>query len=354
MPAVSAIDIGNTPQMNEHTRVEACAVRLANEFGLGGLDDVEPITLFLPAFRNQTYRILTKEGVFVLRHHFALKREPNITWEHTVSEYARMAGIRIPAVLGTYCYEGELFSAYEYVDGRALVNAPITPTIAEQAGEILGCIHRCLASFHPADSPTQSFDDRLILTLMPNADLSTVIDEANIPEQARWKLVNFLQARQHLFAYRKRPPTGQLAPQIIHGDFHSGNLLVSGTHMTTLDWESSFFGDLSFDIAKSLLFLCGFAEEIGDYRCTQAFLRAYSAHVPLTRTDLTRILWQLRFAVAACTSEVVLCALYGQVHLLPLIERNGERMRRMIVLEEQAMFDDELPGLLWDLMRSER
>lgn len=105
-----------------------------------------------------------------------------------------------------------------------------------------------------------------------------------------WGLPGFRPVLEWLDARRDQVPCAQAA--VVHGDFHSGNVLVGASGaMVVIDWTGCNVSDPRLDLAKTLVFVRAYGTE----ERRQLYAREYER---LSGKELRRIEW---FEALACS-----------------------------------------------------
>jgi aminoglycoside phosphotransferase (APT) family kinase protein len=226
---------------------------------------VEGLTRIHGGASRETYRLALRcrRGGEAQEHRLILRRDPAgslIETERAVEFRAyqsfRGSGVPVPAALWleqeTRWLERPFFVMEEVRGGEASPQALLAPPyaahlarIGERKWTILGEIHRR----DPA-----SLGLREVLELPAPEDCwrreldhwERVIDEDELEPQPI--------ARAAIRRLRSRPPRPPRKLAVVHGDFRTGNFLVSaeGEILAVLDWEMTHFGDPLEDLAWSI------------------------------------------------------------------------------------------------------
>lgn len=100
---------------------------------------------------------------------------------------------------------------------------------------------------------------------------------------------NSLMALQSIETLNKQ--ISNIPWSIVHGDFHSNNILMNKKDLTVIDWDDSCYGPKIFDLSKAMYSLCknkngafSFSE-----RYVKIFLEEYSKKSEISETELSLI-----------------------------------------------------------------
>jgi aminoglycoside phosphotransferase (APT) family kinase protein len=149
---------------------------------------------------------------------------------------ARAAGVPVPEVVADATESGALGEpafVVERLPGESIARkllrdeefAAVRPRLARECGRTLAAIHRI-----PAD-----VDDRLT-AIDPLQSMRTTLDSLGEPHPAIELGLRWLDNNQ--------PASAAAAPGVVHGDFRTGNLLITPEGLSAvLDWEIVHLGD---------------------------------------------------------------------------------------------------------------
>ncbi|MEV4845363.1 aminoglycoside phosphotransferase family protein [Micromonospora matsumotoense] len=149
-----------------------------------------------------------------------------------------VAALESPEVFVRDDYVVTLWAYYEPVTTRAIPHA-----------EYAAALERLHAGMRRVDLPTPHYTDRV------SAAQALVADQARTPELAdpdRVFLVNTLARMRRAVSESGRPE------QLLHGEPHPGNLLVTRTGPRFIDFETCCRGPIEFDLAHA-------PDEVGDH-----------------------------------------------------------------------------------------
>jgi Ser/Thr protein kinase RdoA (MazF antagonist) len=266
--------------------------RVARDIGIGNLKAVKQV---VPSYRNQSFLLQGEFGFMLARLHQDIKTQSDVAWEHAVGEHARLNGIRTPALLHTQRKSDEHYSFYEWLPGRALSAQPLTVELCQSAGNVLSNVHNALASFDSAVKFTESIESRACQQLA--ADTTSLNDLELVAKNAKWskKIIKKVQmyaslVESHKSLAKSNHQSHSMPSQCLHGDYNARNIVIGGRIWAVLDWEDAFWGDPCLDIARALVFLCGFPVNPHYREHTLAFLQGYSKNRKLTANQINTII----------------------------------------------------------------
>jgi len=129
--------------------------------------------------------------------------------------------------------EGRSFELLPFVEGVAFDR---TPAAARAAGATLARLHELLAAWRPPEGVRGSYHD--------SARVRAVLGRLAAPSERvgpdRWReRVASLAEEYEAASARAASFVDRQATQLVHGDFHPGNLVFAGTTVAAvLDWEA--------------------------------------------------------------------------------------------------------------------
>jgi aminoglycoside phosphotransferase (APT) family kinase protein len=205
---------------------------------------------------------------------------------------ASAAGVPVPATFGITVADGRPGLVMERVDGTDLMTG-----LSSRPWRILGAARQLgalQARLHDAVAPADLRD------LRPR--LRDRIDDA--PHLSR-------DLKSHVIGVLDDLPDGD---RICHGDFHPGNVILSGRGPVIIDWTNATRGDAAGDLARTVLILrCGApppdmsalirtADRLGRQLFRRTWVRGYRATRPIDDALLTR--WETVCAAARLSERI--------------------------------------------------
>jgi Ser/Thr protein kinase RdoA (MazF antagonist) len=327
--------------------IRVAAEKITGHFKIGHVIEITPIK---PNFRNQSFCLHTDQGSFLLRLHQKTKTANDIWLEEQIIQHAEYHGITVPKLLGTFSYEERRISVQEWISGETLSSLTLTPKLAYQSGLLLGIIHKALADFDPlgisGSYDHKPIEDRLAEQIASGGEKVAIIFKLLSRIEGADKYYNtikkFLDLSAQLQQHAWKPTHADLArPQYLHGDFNPRNIILAESNWVVLDWEDSFFGSPTFDLAKALLYLCGFPENDIHQGISQSFLSGYKALINFSQDDLTRILWEARFVIALDLNWLLVSLYYQDFRRLSFLYLDCDRIERLLELENTSWFSSK-------------
>ena len=282
------------------------ADELLRRYGLGAPLDVQPAGAGL---LNQNLIATTAGGTYFLKGYRYVEPAP-LAREHRVIAFA--AGAGLPAVVPLSAPGGQTFlrvggrqwAVFPRVEDRQVGPAGLSPAHAGAMGRALGRVHVALARFPPTEATR--YPPRLVW------DSARAGAEMREYEEAIARFPALTPFDQHAlssFAYRRTllaagvPPRAAFAglpEQMLHGDFHEGNLFFGpdGEVSGIIDWELASVGPRALEIVRALdVSLRATGAAPGAAARRRAFLHGYAAEAPLTRDEclaMPELYWAYR------------------------------------------------------------
>ncbi len=227
----------------------------------------------------------------ILRLYRDPERQSAAQWEAAALKAAADRGVRVPAVHELTTVMGRPGLIMERIEGPDLLTLMgRRPWTVFQAGRICGEVH---ARLHAAEAPRR----------MPA-----------VRDTLRQWMASSYRLPKHLAEFAldilKGLPDGE---SLCHGDFHPGNILMSGETPVVIDWTNARRGDPAADVGRSLvLFRVGeplpgmpalvrYLHVLGSKIVTWGYLRAYRRVRPLDMAVVER--WVVAHAAARLAFE---------------------------------------------------
>lgn len=210
-----------------------------------------------------------KIGIVAARGKFLLKRRGpdkrsvrRIAFAHAIHAHQTTHGFPTARLVPTRD-RGELlvrlqedaYELFEFVPGDAFV---ATPDETADAGAVLARFHAGVRDFAiPPDAPRGSYHDlnavRTALNAVP-ASISSHDSVAGKEADLQAAIACLFEAYDHAAERVQRIGGGQLPTQIVHADWHPGNLLFRrGCVVAVLDFDSCRVAERVTDVANGLL-----------------------------------------------------------------------------------------------------
>jgi Ser/Thr protein kinase RdoA (MazF antagonist) len=252
--------------------------------GVGSLSELDAAALVAAAFgpsmrsasrldteRDDSFHVVAAEGEFLFKLAHPDDEASLIDLQSAALAHAASMGLAVQKVVATATIDGRIGRLLSWQPGSPLDFTPSPPEV-EKLGAALGALNAALASFdHPAARRALDWD----AARLPAS--RALLAEFPSPEAAE------AFAR---FDARVAPRLRELPRQVIHNDFHQGNILVDRGDERFVTGIID-FGDVTHtarivDVAVALSYLqhpLGVADE-------SHFLTGFERHVSLTALEL--------------------------------------------------------------------
>jgi Ser/Thr protein kinase RdoA (MazF antagonist) len=249
-----------------------------------GRDASAPPTFMTEGLMNESWRIDSPDGAYVLRVSRSDLSREQVRYEHAVTGQLHDTVREVVApLLGRdgetlQTWQGRDLSLFPYIDG--VLGTDVEPaTRWQQAATILARIHRASTSLAVGRPPDQS---RMVDEQPTMWSTVRPVLERELPPTAEvGKLLSFFDseaAALEAWLDSLRRSGRQLRRGVVHGDFNPRNMIFSQDRLVALiDWEHCHLDALAYETA-------GVALEAPD---PLAFWRAYlDADGPLNADDI--------------------------------------------------------------------
>ncbi len=213
--------------------------------------------------RSPKLLLHTQRGEFLLKRRAVGRDQPErVAFAHALTQHLRAAGCPLPDVVPARVagrsfveYQGRVYELFEYAAGAAYSGSLEETT---HAGKTLARFHAAAATFDTQNAPTRTayHDASPVRSGLNSIPSSTTGHDSVIGHEAE-----LLSTTQELFERydEAAEAVGQLGfevwpKQVIHGDWHPGNMLFRGHHVAVvLDLDSVRVQPAVVDLANGLL-----------------------------------------------------------------------------------------------------
>jgi len=264
------------------------------------------------------------------RGHYLLKRRPkgkddpqHVAFAHAIQDYLAERSFPLPHLINTRKGTDALlrirdgvYELFEYIDSQPYDASPVA---ASEAGRMLGLFHRLIADC-PATSPNEpgSYHNaaHILSSFKKTGELLLSLPSAKGREKA---IIHTLQglreAYKHAAAAVEEMGISRWASQIIHSDWHPGNMLFDKGHVVAvIDFDSARMGPRILDVANGVLQFSFVAAERNlrewearaDDNRARRFLRGYDNLLRLSELELKAIPHLMQEALIAQTMGPIL------------------------------------------------
>ncbi len=264
--------------------------------------------------------IRSDSGIYLLKRRARGKDDPfKVAFCHAIQLYLASKQFPLPRLIGTrrennsmLQLKGAIYELFEYTRGSSYDNSP---EATQEAGRVLASFHKVLAGYQPEYEPPQGsyHAARSVANSMEVIPRTLCKPDPRNPSPAdRVARVVASLHETYNHAAQRANETGlpDWPMQIVHCDWHPGNMLFRGTKVVAvIDYDASRIQQRVLDIANGALQFsiigggddpAQWPDHIDESRFKR-FLRGYDA-VPgcvLSRAELRAIPWLMIEALIA-------------------------------------------------------
>jgi homoserine kinase type II len=259
--------------------------------------------------------IVTEQGKFLLKRRARGKDDPfKVAFCHAIQLHLAAKQFPLPHLIGTkkennsmLQWRGSVYELFEYIPGQGY---PQSLESTFDAGRVLGLYHKLLENFRAEwQPPTGSFHMSPSVEQSLRAIPGMLEKAGTLNGDAELSALEFL-----LHGYRQAAETvDELGietwpKQIVHGDWHPGNMLFRDNHVVAvIDYDSARLLPRVIDIANGALqfSIIGGDEDVSkwpdylDESRFKRFLRGYDEVVLLSQAELRAMPWLMVEALIA-------------------------------------------------------
>lgn len=259
---------------------------ILQHYQVGELKETLPLSV---ASANETYKIETDTGKFIVRVYNPAKTEAEIIFEHTILHELSANNFIAPKPIETV--EGKLygrtekyFALYDYIHGHNLKGPEISLEHIHSVGETLGWFHEILTDYNTTETKPR-FDWPTTWQYCEQIKKEKHgVETSNVMAEIQKAL---LEARLN-----EALPMG-----IVHGDLHEQNVVFRHGHVAgVLDFDQCTYGTIVADVATGIIWWC-FRDATYHAHLAKGFLQGYLSQRTMTPEE-KQFLWiALKFAV---------------------------------------------------------
>jgi len=212
--------------------------------------------------RSPKLRIKSKRGEFLLKRRAPGQDDPyRVAFAHDLQLHLAQRDYPVPGLIGTrdennsmLQLNGRTYELFNYIHGTRYDKSA---NAATQVGGMLGKLHQCLSAYRSVYTPPPSSFHRVAEIDAKMALTASAINSAE-PQgdpQAIAQTAEFLRRAYH-DASKRADEVGFAgwALQVLHGDWHPGNLLFRGNAIVgVLDFDSARMEPRVVDVANAAL-----------------------------------------------------------------------------------------------------
>ena len=256
-----------------------------------GLELKRAISPVANSLNNENYRAETQDGLRFIRIHRKSQSREAAEAEQAIVAWVGKQGLPVAPALADrdgrtlHALSGVVMSVYPWVAGHQAVHDTRTPQAAHAMGAMHGRLHALLARYpgesYPRSGPGPTWDVDASIEELSRVD--DLIRYYPSPGEERLRIQAGLREQLALLESsepRPRSDFAELPLQLVHGDYHNGNVLFDDALNVTavLDWEFAGLRPPMFEILRAFSLSELFGQPLKD-----AYLFGYAEHNRLPR-----------------------------------------------------------------------
>jgi Ser/Thr protein kinase RdoA (MazF antagonist) len=302
--AAAVSGTGQTPRtgLRESFTVEELAVVLSH-FDIGV---IESVTEFPRGSRKAPkLLIVSEQGKFLLKRRAGGKNDPfKVAFCHAIQLYLASKQFPLPHLIGTrkennsmLQWRNGVYELFEYIPGQGY---PQTLESTFDSGRVLALYHKLLEGFKSEwKPPTGSYHQAPQVEQGLRAITTTLPPGLNASPQQIMPVLQFLlQSYSDAAASVERQGLENWPRQIVHADWHPGNMLFRENHVVAvIDYDSARLLPRIIDIANGCLqfSILGGDDDVSkwpdypDESRFKRFLRGYDEVMLLSQAEIATI-----------------------------------------------------------------
>lgn len=274
-------------------------LRVLSRYKIGRLNAIMPA---LGGMTSDNWFIEAARGKYFLRRRNPAFTKESIDFELGLIDHLVSLGFPTARLIGTedgcisVSAEGRYWELYEYIPGERFCTANF-PQICS-AARLLATFHQMAAGYKAKPVPDRVFNMNRIYGFIDAFEDELKARTKSLSIVLVPSLAGFFRGQARLVMKGIEPLS--LEPMVlIHGDFQPSNLLFKGNAaIALLDYGDAGFSYRAYDVAKAILRFSTLKPNYGsqrdidpvlDLERTVAFMSAYQAELPLSKTELSVI-----------------------------------------------------------------
>jgi homoserine kinase type II len=325
------------PPQREQFAPDELAIVLSH-YDLGVIDSI----VEFPRGSRKAPKLLvaTERGKFLLKRRARGRDEPQkVAFTHALQLYLTGKSFPLPHLIGTRRHNnsmlqvhGAVYELFEYVAGQQY---PQTLEATHESGRVLATYHHLLndfrsewkpgmGSYHNAPGVERGFESLLAKVTAPeDREVLTFLAES-------YQHASHMADGQGLSAWPK---------QIVHADWHPGNMLFNGDRViAVIDYDSARFLPRIVDVANGALqfSIVGGEDDVSkwpeepDESRFRRFLRGYDEVNLLTEAEVRTLPWlMIEALVAEAVFPIAATGHFGRVEGTPFLHMVRRKVRWM-------------------------
>ena len=256
--------------------------------------------------------IVSEQGKFLLKRRARGKDDPfKVAFCHAIQLHLAAKQFPLPHLIGTQRdnnsmlqWRGSVYELFEYIPGQ---NYPQTLEATFDSGRVLGLYHKLLESFTSEwQPPGGSFH------MAPAVEAGLRAIPTSVPSTAEGETLSTLEYIHKSYRHAAESVDGigidTWPKQIVHADWHPGNMLFRDNHVVAvIDYDSARLLPRIIDIANGALqfSILGGDEDVSkwpdyiDESRFKRFLRGYDEVMLLSQAEIRCLPWLMVEALIA-------------------------------------------------------
>jgi Ser/Thr protein kinase RdoA (MazF antagonist) len=278
--------------------------------------------------------IVSEQGKFLLKRRARGKDDPyKVAFSHAVQLYLAQKQFPLPHLIGTrkennsmLQWRNGIYELFEYIPGQSY---PQTLEATFEAGRVLSLYHKLLHEFKSDWQPSGgSYHNAPAV----EKGLEVVIPQA-LPageRQVKPVLRFLLDSYRHAVESVESAGYGDWPRQIIHADWHPGNMLFRDNHVVAvIDYDSARLLPRVIDVANGALqfSIIGGDEDVTkwpeylDETRFKRFLRGYDEVMLLSEAEIGVMPWlMIQALIAEAVFPIAATGTFGRMEGLPFLQ----------------------------------
>jgi len=309
---------------------------------------IESIVDFPRGSRKAPKLVVTSDqGKFLLKRRARGKDDPfKVAFTHALQLHLANNQFPLPHLIGTrkdnnsmLQWRGSVYELFEYIPGQSY---PQTLEATFDSGRVLGLFHKLLEGFKSEwQPPTGSFHMAPSVEAGLRAIVPVLERSGPVADDVTAMIEFLLQSYRHAAETVDGLGLETWPKQIVHADWHPGNMLFRDNHVVAvIDYDSSRQLPRAIDIANGALqfAIVGGDEDVAkwpdylDETRFKRFLRGYDEVVLLSQAEIRALPWLMVEAlVAEAVFPIAATGQFGKLEglaFLQMVQRKVVWMQR--------------------------
>lgn len=293
--------------------------------------------------------IVSEQGKFLMKRRARGKEDPfKVAFCHAIQLHLAAKQFPLPHLIGTrkennsmLQWRGAVYELFEYIPGQGY---PQTLESTFDAGRVLGLYHKLLENFK-SDYPTASGSYHMAPSVQTGLRAIPEILSRSGPVSPEFeRMLDFLmRSYKHAADTVEALGIENWPRQIVHADWHPGNMLYRDNHVVAvIDYDSARLLPRVLDIANGVLqfSIIGGEENVSkwpdylDESRFKRFLRGYDEVMLLSQAEIRSIPWlMIEALIAEAVFPIAATGTFGRVEGLSFLQMV---QRKVVWLQRSA------------------